>query len=165
VRELEVLEHDVDQLLERDVGLVVVAARLIARPVLALAVLLRLADDLPALRLAVALADAGDVVAVDELVLADAADRDLDDLPPILPDDRLLRDDVRDVLADRLADLQTVPRAVAGGAVAALGVGVLERPEDRFDGAVHGRRGREGQTGSAGQSFQRLLAAYLRTMS
>src|SRR5205823_8399095 len=106
----------------------------IARLVLALAVLLGLADDLSALRLAVALADAGNIVAVDELVFADAADRDLDDLPPILPDDRLLGDDVGDVVADRLADFQAVPRPIAGGAIAALAVGGLEGAEDRFEG-------------------------------
>src|SRR5207249_9528387 len=92
-------------------------------------------------------------------------DRDLDVRPPILPDDRLLGDDVGDVVADRLADFQAVPRPIAGGAIAALGVGGLEGAEDRFDDAAHGRRGREGPTGAAGQSFQRLLAAYLSTMS
>src|SRR2546422_211286 len=138
VRQLEVLEHDVDQLLQRDVGLVVVAAGLVAGPVLALAGLLRLADHLPGLRLAVSLADAGGVVAVDELVLADAADGDLDDLLAVLPDDRLLRDDVRDVLADRLADLESMPRSIPGRAVTALRDGGLERPEDGLEGAVHG---------------------------
>jgi len=62
------------------------------------------------------------VVAVDELVFADAADRDLDDLVPVFPDDRLLRDDVGNVLADRLADLQAVAGAVARRAVATFGV-------------------------------------------
>src|SRR5919198_6615799 len=109
VGELEVLEHDVDELLERDVGLVVVGARLVAGPVLAgPARLLHLADDLAGLGVAGPLAHAGGVVAVDELVLADAADRDLDDLLAVLPDDRLLRDDVGDVVADGLADLQAV---------------------------------------------------------
>ena len=159
VGQLEVLEHDVDQLLERDVGLVVVGAWLVPGLVLALAGLLGLADHLAVLRLAGALADAGDVVAVDELVFADAADRDLDDLVPVLPDDRLLRDDVGDVLADGLANLQAVTGAVARRAVTAFGVGGVERPEDRLDGAAHGCRA------GAGQSFQRLLAAYLSTTS
>jgi len=73
--------------------------------------------------LSLALADARCVVAVDEAVLLDAADRHLDDAVAALSDDGLFRDDVRDVVADRLADLRAVPRAVAGGAVAALGVG------------------------------------------
>src|SRR3989454_5037141 len=163
VRELQVLEHNVDQLLQRDVGLVVVTAGLVPGLVLALAGLLGLADHLAGLRLAVPLADARGVLAVDELVLADAADGDLDDLLAVLPDDRLLRDDVRDVLADRLADLQTVASAIARRAVTALGAGAFERPEDGLEGAVHGRRGRP--TGTAGQSFQRLLAAYLSTTS
>src|SRR6184192_1502006 len=150
VRQLEVLEHDVDQLFQRDVGLVVVASGLVAGLVLALAGMLRLADHLPGLRLAVPLADAGGVLAVDELVLADAADGDLDDLLAVLPDDRLLRDDVLDVLADRLADLQTVASAIARRAVAALGAGAFEGPEDGLQGAVHERRA--GPTGSAGQS-------------
>src|SRR5213593_1248364 len=140
VRELQVLEHNVDQLLQRDVGLVVVAAGLVPGLVLALAGLLGLADHLPGLRLAVPLADAGGVLAIDELVLADAADGDLDDLLAVLPDDRLLRDDVRDVLADRLADLEPVAGSVAGRAIAALGAGAFEGPEDGLEGAVHGRR-------------------------
>src|SRR5262249_56354526 len=119
-----------DELLERDVGLVVVLTGLVARLVLALAGLTDLADDLPALGVAVALADAGRVLPVDELVLADAADRDLDDLLAVLPDDRLLRDDVGDVVADGLADLQAVPGPVTGGAIAPLGVGRLEGAED-----------------------------------
>src|SRR2546426_347085 len=86
VRELQVLEHNVDQLLQRDVGLVVVAAGLVPGLVLALAGLLGLADHLAGLRLAVPLADARGVLAVDELVLADAADGDLDDLLAVLHD-------------------------------------------------------------------------------
>src|SRR5262249_60129718 len=113
------------------VGPVVALPRLVPGLVLAaLALLLHLADDLAVLRVAVALADAGDVVTVDELVLADAADRDLDDLLAVLPDDRLLRDDVGDVVADGLADLQAVPGPVTGGAIAPLGVGRLEGAED-----------------------------------
>src|SRR5262249_23275018 len=81
-----------------------------------------LADDLPALRVAVALADGRRVVAVDESVLADAANRHLDDAIAVLSDDGFLRDDVRDVLADRLADLQAMPRTITRGAVAPFGV-------------------------------------------
>src|SRR5262249_24099724 len=77
--QLEVLEHDVDQLLERDVGLVVVGARLVAGLVLAGALGAGLADYLAALGVAVTLADARRVVAVDEAILADPADRHLDD--------------------------------------------------------------------------------------
>ena len=58
VGQLEILEHDVDELIERDVGFVVVDAGLIAGLVAAaLALPLRLADDLAGLRLAVALPD------------------------------------------------------------------------------------------------------------
>ena len=130
IGQLEVLEHDVDELLERDVGLVVVGAGLVARLVLAGALRPRLADDLAALRVAVALADGGRVVAVDEPVLADPADRHLDDAIAVLPDDGFLRDDVRDVLADGLADLQAMPRTITGGAVAPFGVRRGIRTED-----------------------------------
>src|SRR5262249_14051114 len=122
VGELEVLEHDVDELLERDVGLVVVGAGLVARLVLPGALAPDLPDHLPALGVAVALADARRVVAVDEAVLTDPADRHLDDPIAVLSDDGLFRDDVRDVLADRLADLRTMPRTITCGAVAPLGV-------------------------------------------
>ena len=140
VGQLEVLEHDVDQLFERDVGLVVVGAGLIAGLVLAaLPLALHLADDLAVLRLAGPLADPGGVVAVDEAVLADAADRDLDDLVAVLPDDRLFRDDVGDVVADRLPHLQAVARAITRGTVAPLGVGRLEGAEDGLEGGAHVR--------------------------
>src|SRR5438093_7071532 len=163
VRQLEVLEHDVDQLLQRDVGLVVVGAGLVAGLVLALAGVLRLADHLAGLRLAASLADARGVLAVGELVLADAAEGGLDDLLTVLPDGRRSRDDLRDSLSDRLADLEAVASAVPRRAVAALGAGAFEGPEDGLQGAVHERRA--GPTGSAGQSFQRLLAAYFSTTS
>src|SRR5256885_854466 len=66
VGELQVLEHNVDQLLQRDVGLVVVAAGLVPGLVLALAGLLGLADHLAGLGLAVPLAAARGVLAVAE---------------------------------------------------------------------------------------------------
>src|SRR3954454_9344007 len=98
IRQVEVLEHDVDQLFEGDVGLVVVDAGPVAGLVVALALLAAgLPDDLSGLRFAVALTDARRVVAVDEAILADAADRDLDHPIATFPDDRFLRDDVRDV--------------------------------------------------------------------
>src|SRR5262245_5785778 len=86
VGQLEVLEHDVDEFLEGDVGLVVVGAGLVARLVLTGPLRAGLAHDLAALGVAVALADAGRVVAIDETVLADAADRHLDDAIAVLPD-------------------------------------------------------------------------------
>src|SRR5262249_29165504 len=141
VGKLQILEHDVDELLERDVGLVVVRARLIAGLVLAAALRSCLADDLAACRVAVALPDARGVVAVDEAVLADAADRDLDDPIAVLSDDGLLRDDVGDVLANGLADFEPVPCPVAGGAVAPLGVRGHVRTEDRV---AHPGRARPG---------------------
>src|SRR5262249_5193906 len=122
----------------------------------ALRLALRLPDDLPALGAAVALADARRVVAVDEAVLLDAADRDLDDAIAALPDDRLLGDDVRDVVADGLAHLGPMPRPVAGRTIASLGVRGRVRSEDRLDRPRHA---------AAPQSFQRLLAAYLSVTS
>src|SRR5690606_19969425 len=71
------------------------------------------------------------VVAVHEAVLAHAADRDLDDLVPTLSDVRFFRDDVRDVVADRLAYLFAMTEAVACAAVAALRFRVTKRTEDR----------------------------------
>ena len=150
VGELEVLEHQVDELVEADVGLVVVDARAVAGAVrLALAVALLAADHLARLRLAVALADARGGVAVDEAILLDAADRDLDDAIAILPDDRLLGDDVGDVLADRLAHLVAVPGAVAGGAVAALGVGGAEGRKMLSTGIIESLARSAGRRGDA----------------
>src|ERR1019366_8713387 len=60
VGQLEILEHDLDQLVERDVSFVVIDARTIAGLAVALplAVLAGLADDLPRLRVAGALSNA-----------------------------------------------------------------------------------------------------------
>jgi hypothetical protein len=119
VGELEILEHDLDQLLERDVGLVEVEARLVARAPGTLAALRRLAYDLPGLGIALARADLSLIVAEHEPVLLDAADRHLDD-PVLVPaDDRLLGDDVGDVVANRLAQLLAMALPVAGAAVRA----------------------------------------------
>src|SRR5262249_22466556 len=95
-------------------------------------------DDLAGLRVAATLAHAGRVLAVDEAVLPDAADRDLDDLLAVLTDDRLFGDDVGDVLADRLADLQSVPRTIAGAAITAFRIRGIVGAEDRFE-RPHGR--------------------------
>ena len=146
----------------RDVGLVVVGAGLVAGLVLRLRPLPFAPCRRPGrARFAVALADARRVVAVDEAVLLDAADRHLDDAVAALPDDGLLRDDVGDVVADRLAHLCAVACAVAGASGRCA-----RRPTARRAGrsvssdAVTTRRLEAG-----GQSFQRLLAAYLRTTS
>ena len=107
----------------RDVGLVVVDAGPVAGLLAALAVF-ALADDLAGLRVAVAaLADAGSIVAVDEAILPDAANRHLDDPVAIFADDRFFRDDVGDVIADRFADFLPVAQPIAGAAVAALAGG------------------------------------------
>src|SRR4029077_10385840 len=113
-----------------DVGLVVVGACLVAGLVGALALLLGLADHLAALRVPVALADAGGVFAIGEPMLPDAADRHLDDAIAVLPDDGLLRDDVGDILADGLADLDAMACPIAGRAVAAFRVRRRVGPED-----------------------------------
>src|SRR5208283_414155 len=96
VGQLEILEHDLDQFLERDVGFVVVDARPVAGVLVALAgaVLAGLADDLPGARVAVALRRAGRVIAEDESVLLDAAQRNLDYAVSVFADDRFFGDDV-----------------------------------------------------------------------
>src|SRR5579871_6656466 len=125
IRQFEILEHDLDQLVERDVGLVVVNARTIAglAVALSLAVLAGLADHLPRLRIAVALSDAGSVIAVDEAVFLDPAQGDLDDLVLVFADDRFFGDDVGDVLADRFAYFLAMAQAIARRSIRPLGIG------------------------------------------
>ena len=138
VGQLEILEHDLDQFVERDVGLVVVDAGPVAglAVAFALAVLAGLADDLAGARVAVALAGAGRVVAVDEAVLLDAAERDLDHAVAVFADDRFFGDDVRDIFADRFADFLAMARAIAGRAVGVFRVGAADIRERCFP-AVH----------------------------
>ena len=102
VGQFEILEHDLDQLLERDVGFVVVDPGPIAGAVLPLALTLAsgLAYHLAGLAVAVALADAGSVLAVDEAVFLDAAQRDLDDAVLVFADDRFFGDDVGYIFPD-----------------------------------------------------------------
>src|SRR5208282_1350702 len=94
VGQFEILEHDLDQFLERDVGLVIVNARPVAGALVAFAgaVLAGFADDLPGPRVAVTLRRAGRVVAEDETVFLDSAQRNLDDAVPVFADDRFFGD-------------------------------------------------------------------------
>src|SRR5271156_6551295 len=90
---------------------------------LAGAILASLADDLAGARVAVALRRAGGVVAEDEAVFLDSAQRHLDDAVLVFADDRFFGDDVCDILANRFANFLPMAQAVAGGAIRALGVG------------------------------------------
>src|SRR5262249_21300418 len=95
---------------------------------------LGLPHHLAGLRVAVSLRDPRFVLAVDEAVFLDAAQRHLDHAVSVLSDDRLLGDDVRDVLADRFAHLLPMPEPVSGRTVTPLGVGMAVRAEDRIHG-------------------------------
>ena len=125
VGQLEVLEHDVDELLEGDIGLVVIDAGFVsALALVALAGLLTgLADHLALLGIAIAGAGAGSIFAEHEAILLDAAQRDLDHAVLVFADDGFLGDDVGDILADGFPDLLAMAQAVAGGAVRAFGLG------------------------------------------
>jgi hypothetical protein len=178
IGKFEVFEHDVDEFLEGDVRLVVVHPRLTAGLVPSGGTVpLRVADDLTRFDLAVPLPHSRAVLAKDEAVLADAADRHLDDAIPALADNGLLGDHVGDILADCLAHLLPVPQAIAGGAIAAFRVGGAERPEDgswghhapRSGMDPPGKRGRSSNhlppSGISSQSFHRLFDAYFNTTS
>ena len=125
VGQFEILEHDLDQFVERDVGLIVVNAGAIAGLALALplTVLAGLADDLSGLRIAVTLGGTGSILAVDETVFLDPAKWDLDDLVFVFADDRFFGDDVGDIFADGLADFLAMAQTIAGRAIGALGIG------------------------------------------
>jgi len=109
-------------------------AIVVAGLAVALAVLAGLAHDLAGTRVALALAGAGSVFAVDEAVLLDAAQRDLDDAVAVFADDRFFGDDVRDIFADRLADFLAMARAISGRAVGMLRVGAAVFAKDAFEG-------------------------------
>src|SRR5262249_42182566 len=125
VREFEVLEHDVDQLFERDVSFVVVDAGAVASPAVALALALPtdFADDLPGPRLTIALSHPRAILAIDEAVFLDAAERNLDDLIPVFADNGLFGDDVGDIFTNRLTHFFTMAQTVAGGTVGTFGIG------------------------------------------
>ena len=133
VGQFEILEHDLDQFLERDVGLVVIDAGAVAGVLVALAgaVFAGLADDLAGARVAVALRRAGRVVAENKAVFLDPAQRNLDHAVFVFADDRFFGDDVGDILADRFANFLPMPQPVASRAVGALGVGDPVFAEDR----------------------------------
>jgi hypothetical protein len=132
VGKFEILEHDLDQLLEGNVGLVVIDAGPVAGLLVAfaLAVLAGFADDLPGARIAIALRRAGRIVAEDEAVFLDPAQRNLDYAVLVFADDRFFGDDVGDILANRFAHLLPMPQAVTGRAIRALGVGNAVFAED-----------------------------------
>ena len=125
IGQLEILEHDLDQFFEGDVGLVVVDAGAVAGVLVAFAgaVLAGLADDLAGARVAVALRSAGRIVAEDEAIFLDSAQRNFDDAVLVFADDGFFGDDVGDILANRFANLLPMPQPVARGTIRALSVG------------------------------------------
>jgi hypothetical protein len=60
------------------------------------------------------------ILAINETVFFDAANGHFDDAVSIFADDRLLGNNVCDVIADRFPNLLPMPQPIAGAAVAAL---------------------------------------------
>ncbi len=89
VGQFEILEHDIDEFLERDVGFVIIDPGAIAGPAISftLAFLAGLANHLSGPRLAIALAYARGIVAVYEAVFLDPAQGNLDYLIFVFADD------------------------------------------------------------------------------
>ena len=100
------------------------------------AVLAGLADDLAGARIAVALGSAGRIIAEDETVLLDSAQRNLDDAVFVFADDRFFGDDVGDIFANRFANFLPMPQPVAGGTIRPLSVGDPVFAEDSIAGSL-----------------------------
>ena len=135
VGQFEILEHDLDQFIQRDVGLVIIDSGAVAglAVAFALAVLAGLAHDLAGAGVALALAGAGRVVAIDKTVFLDPAEWNLDHAIAVFADDRFFRDDVGDIFADRLADFLAMTRAIACRAVGVFRVGAAVFAKDAFE--------------------------------
>jgi predicted dehydrogenase len=92
-----------------------------------------LANRLAGLEFAVAaLADSGNILAVNESILLHPSDRHLDDPVVVFTDDRFLGDNVGDVVADRLTHFLAMAQTVAGAAVTALAGRWMVGAENRF---------------------------------
>src|SRR5208337_3149117 len=170
VGQFEILEHDLDQFFERDVGLVVIDARPVAGVFVAFAgrVLAGFADDLPGPRVAVALRRTGSVVAENEAVFLDSAQWNLDHAIFVFTDDRFFGNDVGDIFADRFANFLAMAQPVAGRAVGAFGVGDPVFAEDCIAAAhrlLDLSRSFWSEAKNPLQSFHRLFAAYFSTTS
>ena len=116
-------------------GLVVLGAGLLPRgPRAAPRPLARLPlarDDVADARLAVAGADVLLLAVVEaELVLVERADGDFDRAAPVREDDRLVRDDGAEVLADGVLDALLVPLLVDDALALQRPVVALDRPGD-----------------------------------
>ena len=122
IRQLQVLKHNLNQFIQGDLGLVVVGAGRVTCLLRTRVGIRVAADHLSRLGLTFSLAYLGMICPEAEAVLFDPPYRYLDDPIATLADNRLLGDDVGDVLADRLANLETVTGAVSGAAIAALSV-------------------------------------------
>src|SRR3990172_5390409 len=132
IGQLEILEHDLDEFFQGDIGLIIIPPGLIPGAAV-LPSLFAFADDLTGLcLLAAALPDTGHVLPVDKAVLFHSTDGDFDDAVTVLADDRLLGDDVRDILPDSFVDLLAVAQAISRAAVAPLGGGKVVGTENRF---------------------------------
>src|SRR5215471_1732963 len=165
VRQLQVLEHHFDKLVETDFGFIIIDARLISR-LLALSAIFPFAYRLAGLNFSVAsLSHARHVLTIDKAVLLDAADRHLHDAILAFSDDGLFGDDIGDVVADGFADFLTMTQAVARAAVTALARGRVIFPKDGFHGESPPNFQNLLLRRSNQQSFQRLLAAYFKITS
>ena len=78
-----------------------------------------------------ALADSGDILAVDEPILLHPSDRHLDDPVVVFTDDRFLGDNVGDVVAIASRTL-AMAQTVAGAAITALAGRWVIGAENRF---------------------------------
>jgi hypothetical protein len=129
VRELEILEYDVDELLESDIRLVDVLPGTIASCI-ASRRSFSAREDFSGLRVPGSLGNPGSVLPIHEAILANAADGHLDDLVSVFADDGLFGDDVGDVVAYRLANLLPMTQAVTRAAIASLRLGTAEGAKD-----------------------------------
>jgi hypothetical protein len=119
IGQLEVFEHDRDQFVQIDLGFVVVDAGFFATLArLPLSWFRLLADNVTSFGvLPCAFAYLAFILTVDESVFLYTANGNFDDAITGAADDRLFRNDVCDVLADRRANLLAMANPVSGGSV------------------------------------------------
>jgi hypothetical protein len=120
VRKLQVLKHDLNELIQGNVGLIIVDTGLVSGLLVTILASLP-GNHLAGLYIVTPLADTGHIFTVDEAVFFNSTNRDLNDSVAVLADDGLFRDDIGNVLADCLAHLLAMAQAVPCATIAPLG--------------------------------------------
>src|SRR3989338_5298945 len=119
IGEFEIFKYKVQNLLKRHIRLIIINARLIPRLVFScsLCLTISLANYLTRLGITIALPYPRRIVSIDKPILFDATNRHLDNLFTVTADDRLIIENLMQIVLDRPSDFFPMPSSVASASI------------------------------------------------